>query len=127
MSDTTQEILKLCQELKAENVLLFAQNKAMLKSLGIKQFLKPSEDEAKAKAKAAAKAKADAKAKAEADAQPPTLSELYKKGKASLKRRGLKQEFYHKLVAFTKGETLQGDDYKQAYVDCFNVTGYGAL
>ena len=125
MSDTTQEILKLCQELKAENKLLFEQNKAMLEALGIKQFVRPSGSEAKAKAQA--KAKADAKAKAEAEAEPPTLSELYKKGKASLKRRGLKQEFYHKLVAFTKGETLQGDDYKQAYVDCFNVTGYGAL
>jgi SOS response regulatory protein OraA/RecX len=112
MSDTNTKILKLVQELKAENKLI-------LEALGIKQFIRPSEDEAKAKAKATAKAKVEA--------EPPTLKERYNKCVASLKRRGLKHKFYHELVAYTKGKTLQGDDYKQEYVDCYNVTGYGVL
>jgi DNA-dependent RNA polymerase auxiliary subunit epsilon len=123
MSDTNTKTLKIVQELKAENKILLAQNKAILEALGIKQFLQPSEDEAKAKAQA--RAKADAKAKA--DAEPPTMRELYKKAKASIKRRGKTQAFYLELRKFSDGARLQGEDYYQEYVDCFNVMGYGTV
>jgi|TARA_R110002051_G_C8432783_1_gene453735 thymidylate synthase ThyX len=119
MSDTLNEVLKTNREIKANQKIILAQNKAIMDALGVKQFLLPKDDEAKAKV--------DAKAKADAEAEPPTLKELYRKGKASLKRRGLTQAMYQHMGTFLKGQRLQGDDYKQAYIDCYNVNGYGAL
>ena len=110
MSDTNQEILKTLREVKANQELILAE-------LGLakqtKRFIRKDETKATKKAKD--------------EAEPPTLKELYRKGKASLKRRGLTQAMYQLMVTLLKGQRLQGDDYKQAYIDCYNVNGYGAL
>ena len=110
MSDTLNEVLKTLREIKADQELIMAE-------LGLakqtKRFIRKDETKATKKAKD--------------EAEPPTLKELYRKGKASLKRRGLTQAMYQHMVTFLKGQRLQGDDYKQAYIDCYNVNGYGAL
>ena len=111
MSDTLNEVLKTLREIKADQELIMAE-------LGLakqtKRFIR--KDETKATTK-----------KAKDEAEPPTLTELYHKGKASLHRRGKTQAMYLHMVTFLKGKKLLGDDYKQAYVDCYNVNGYGAL
>ena len=111
MSDTNQEILKTLREVKANQELILAE-------LGLakqtKRFIRKDETKATKKAK-------------QEEAKPPTLKELYAKGKASLKKRGLTQAMYQHMVTFLKGQRLQGDDYKQAYIDCYNVNGDGAL
>ena len=73
--------------------------------------------------------KADVKGEAGkgSEAKPLTLKQLYHKGKASLKRRGLTQAMYQHMVKALKGQKLQGDEYKQAYIDCYNANGYGSL
>ena len=110
MSDTLNEVLKTLREIKADQELIMAE-------LGLakqtKRFIRKDETKATKKAKD--------------EAEPPTLKELYHKGKASLHRRGLTQKMYLHMVKFLKGRKLIGDDYKQAYIDCYNVNGYGAL
>ena len=69
----------------------------------------------------------DPKGKGKDEAKPPTLKQLYHKGKASLKRRGLTQAMYQHMVKALKGRKLQGDEYKQVYIDCYNANGYGSL
>ena len=88
----------------------------------VSQFLPSKAEPSEAKAKPSKAKQPKDKVK-----QPPTLKELFRKGKASLKRRGLTQAMYWSMQDFLKGQKLQGDDYKQAYIDCYNVSGYGSL
>ena len=110
MSDTLNEVLKTLREIKADQELIMAE-------LGLakqtKRFIRKDETKATKKAKD--------------EAKPLTLKERYHKGKASLHRRGLTQAMYLHMVTFLKGKTLMGDDYKQAYIDCYNLNGYGTV
>ena len=69
-------------------------------------FIKPDKGEVEAP-----------KGKGKDEAKPPTLKQLYHKGKASLKRRGLTQAMYQHMVKALKGRKLQGDEYKQVYIE----------
>ena len=108
MSDTLNEVLKSLKAIEANQELILAE-------LGLakhsKRFIR--KDETKA-----------SEQEAKEEAKPLTLRELWKKAKASLKRRGLVQQHYASLKARTKGKKLIGDDYFKAYVACYEKDGY---